>query len=94
MEMNQPGITKVVTAQLGKGLLESETDAFDKRKRYLSITKSGLALCDDTFQMLLPEISYVFGEWKDESLVQFHQQLETLMLWLDRHRDDYLTEKR
>lgn len=94
MEMNQPGITKIVTVLLGKGLLESETDAVDKRRRYLSITKTGLSVCADTFQILLPEISYVFGEWKDESLAQFHQQLEKLMFWLDRHRDDYSTQKR
>ena len=94
MEMNQPGITKIVMVLLDKGLLESQTDAVDKRKRYLSITKAGLVLCADTFQMLLPEISHVFGEWNDKSLDQFHQQLEKLMSWLDQHRDDYSTQTR
>ena len=94
MEMNQPGITKIVTVLLGKGLLESRADEDDKRKRYLSITQSGLALCTDTFQMLLPEISNVFGEWNDELLAQFHQQLEKLMLWLDQNRNDTSDQKK
>jgi len=91
MEMNQPGITKIVTVLLDKGLLESQADEVDKRKRYLSITKAGLALCDDALQMLLPEASHVFGDWNDKSLAQLHQQLEKLMSWLDQHRDDFST---
>ena len=94
MEMNQPGITKIVTVLLEKGLLQSKPDKLDKRKRYLTITRKGLALCDDTFKSLLPEISHVFYEWDEKSLKQFHQQLEKLMLWLDKHRDDYQSELR
>jgi DNA-binding MarR family transcriptional regulator len=86
MEMNQPGITKIVTMLVNKNLLSSTPDELDKRKRYLNITHKGLALCDDTFKSLLPEISNVFGEWDDDSLKQFHQQLEKLMGWLDANR--------
>ena len=89
MEMNQPGITKIVTTLLDKGLLKSTPDKTDKRKRYLSICKKGLALCVETFQSLLPDISQVFSEWDERSLKQFHKQLEKLMLWLDNHRNDY-----
>ena len=88
MEMNQPGITKIVTVLLDKGLLQSTSDATDKRKRYLTISKKGLALCVETFQSLLPDISQVFSEWDEKSLKQFHKQLEKLMLWLDKHRHD------
>lgn len=94
MEMNQPGITKIVTVLLKKGLLQSKADKLDKRKRYLTITRKGLALCDDTFKSLLPEISHVFNEWDEKPLKQFHQHLEKLMLWLDKHRDDYQSELR
>jgi len=89
MEMNQPGITKIVTLLLDKGLLQSAPDKTDKRKRYLTINKTGLALCTETFQSLLPDISLVFSEWDDRSLKQFHKQLEKLMLWLDEHRLDH-----
>jgi DNA-binding MarR family transcriptional regulator len=86
MEMNQPGITKIVTVLVNQELLSSTSDPSDKRKRYLKITAKGVALCRDTFQSLLPEISQVFGGWDDESLKLFHQQLEKLMGWLDSNR--------
>ncbi|MFT4607222.1 MAG: DNA-binding MarR family transcriptional regulator [Gammaproteobacteria bacterium] len=86
MEMNQPGITKIVTTLLNKNLLSSTIDECDKRKRYLKITPKGLELCANTFKSLLPEISDVFGDWDGGSLEQFHQQLEKLMVWLDDNR--------
>ncbi|NND00199.1 MAG: winged helix-turn-helix transcriptional regulator [Gammaproteobacteria bacterium] len=86
MEMNQPGITKIVTVLIDKGLLSSTLDQSDKRKRYLKITPKGLGLCRDTFRSLLPEISQVFGDWDDHALKQFHQHLEKLMRWLDSNR--------
>ena len=86
MEMNQPGITKIVTMLVNEGLLSSTADMLDKRKRFLKITKKGHLLCGDTFRSLLPEISQVFSEWDDRSLKQFHQHLEKLMKWLDSNR--------
>lgn len=86
MEMNQPGITKIVTMLINQGLLSSTADVLDKRKRFLKVTRKGLLLCGDTFRSLLPEISQVFSEWDDRSLKQFHQHLEKLMSWLDCNR--------
>ena len=87
MEMNQPGITKIVTVLLDRNLLRSRPDKIDKRKRHLTITPQGLKFCGDTFRSLLPEISHVFAEWNDSSLNEFHEHLEKLMCWLDDHRD-------
>lgn len=86
MEMNQPGITKIVTTLLNKGFLNATTDAYDKRKRYLTITKEGQILCNDIFKSLLPDISQTFSEWDDLNLKQFHQHLEMLKDWLDDNR--------
>jgi DNA-binding MarR family transcriptional regulator len=86
MEMNQPGITKIVTMLVNEGLLSSTPDLVDKRKRFLKITGKGQLLCADTFRSLLPEISQTFSEWDDRSLKQFHQHLEKLMKWLDSNR--------
>jgi DNA-binding MarR family transcriptional regulator len=86
MEMNQPGITKIVAVLIDQGLLSATPDQSDKRKRYLKITPKGLMLCRHTFQSLLPEISQVFRGWDDVSLKQFHRQLEKLMNWLDSNR--------
>lgn len=86
MEMNQPGITKIVTILLDKGFLSATADKLDRRKRYLKITKKGQVLCDETFRSLLPEISQVFSEWDDRALKQFHRHLEKLTCWLDSNR--------
>jgi len=87
MEMNQPGITKIVTVLLDKGLLDSRTDKNDKRKRHLTITHKGLEFCEETFKSLRPEISKMFNDWEDSSLEQFELHLEKLMQWLDQNRD-------
>ena len=89
MEMNQPGITKVVTHLIDKGLLTSSPDETDGGKRYLNISKKGLTLCNETLKSLLPDISQVFSEWNESSLKQFHGQLEKLMFWLDTNRLDH-----
>lgn len=86
MEMNQPGITKIVTVLLNKELLSATEDALDKRKRYLTITKIGQELCNETFRSLLPDISQTFSDWDDQDLNQFHQHLEKLKDWLDSNR--------
>ncbi len=88
MEMNQPGITKVVSTLNNKKLLASNKDTQDARKRHLSITPQGLKLCGEIFNSLLPDASYVLGGWKDNELFQMQNHLEKLMHWLDNHRDD------
>ncbi|WP_432473052.1 MarR family winged helix-turn-helix transcriptional regulator [Amphritea sp. HPY] len=88
MEMNQPGITKIVTVLLAKGLLLSQSDADDKRRRYLNISPQGLRMCSDIFDALGPDISYLFDGWENAELSKMQQQLDKLMRWLDEHRDD------
>lgn len=88
MEMNQPGITKIVTVLVDKGLLSAVADAQDKRKRYLKITAQGLGFCKNTFQALLPDISYLFSNWNDAELDQLLVNIDKLKCWLDDHRED------
>jgi DNA-binding MarR family transcriptional regulator len=88
MEMNQPGITKTVTALLEKGLLSATLDKHDRRKRHLKITQQGQTSCADTMQSLMPDISHCFSDWEDGDLTQMEDSLETLMTWLDNNRDD------
>ncbi len=90
MEMNQPGITKTVSVLIDKGLLLVKADVGDKRKRHLSITSKGMKMCQDMMKALLPDISHCFSEWDEQDLSQFGGHLETLMSWLDNHRDDIL----
>ena len=86
MEMNQPGITKLVANLINKSALSVKVDEFDKRKRHLTITKQGLQLCADTLKKLQPDISHCFSEWQDEELTQLLANNEKLMKWLDNNR--------
>ncbi len=86
MEMNQPGITKLVANLIDKSALSATTDAFDKRKRHLLITQQGLNLCAETMEKLQPDIRLCFADWQDDQLTQFAEHNEKLMHWLDNHR--------
>lgn len=86
MEMNQPGITKLVTNLIAKSALSAELDEFDKRKRHLTITDQGLNLCADIMQQLQPDISLCFKEWQDDELQILLNNNEKLMKWLDNNR--------
>jgi DNA-binding MarR family transcriptional regulator len=86
MEMNQPGITKLVANLINKSALSVRIDDFDKRKRHLSITKQGLHLCAAVLTKLQPDISLCFADWQDEQLDQLLKNNEKLMHWLDNNR--------
>jgi len=86
MEMNQPGITKLVTNLISKSALSVEVDEFDKRKRHLMISKQGLQLCNEVLQKLQPDIGLCFADWQDEELQQLLNNNEKLMKWLDNNR--------
>jgi DNA-binding MarR family transcriptional regulator len=90
MEINQPGITKIITTLLDRGLLKARSDTEDKRRRHLQITNQGLKLCEDILGTLLPDIAHTFGSWEDSELSQMHGQMDKLMHWLDEHRDDVM----
>lgn len=86
MEMNQPGITKLVANLVDKSALSMQLDKFDKRKRHLCITKNGLNLCHEVMQKLQPDISLCFSDWQDDELQQLLNNNEKLMKWLDNNR--------
>ncbi len=86
MEMNQPGITKLVASLIDKSALSVEIDQFDKRKRHLTISKTGLQLCAEIATKLQPEISYCFTDWQDQELAELLKHNEKLMRWLDNNR--------
>ncbi|WP_295895609.1 MarR family transcriptional regulator [uncultured Vibrio sp.] len=89
MEMNQPGITKIISVLLEKNLLESISDREDKRRRYLKITSSGLNVAKEILSSLMPDVSHVFSSWQDEELAQMQGNVEKLMRWLDDNRDNF-----
>jgi len=86
MEMNQPGITKLVASLCNKSAINIDVDEFDKRKRHLTITPQGLQLCNEVMQKLQPDISLCFSDWHDNELQKMLVNSEKLMKWLDKNR--------
>jgi len=87
MEMNQPGITKVVQRLVEHKLLATTTDKKDARRKQLKITSKGLKYCEHTARLLMPDIHQVMGHWQDDELADFSKHLEKLKCWLDENRD-------
>lgn len=88
MEMNQPGITKVVSKLIDKNLLSAKSDSQDARKKHLKITPQGLSLCDKIIRSLIPDISNMLSSWDDNQLIDMQIHIEKLMRWLDENRDN------
>lgn len=86
MEMNQPGITKVVASLIDKGALQATPDTTDKRKRHITITNQGLQLCRDSMARLAPDIEACFADWQEQEIDQLLATSAKLMEWLDNHR--------
>ena len=87
MEMNQPGITKIVQHLLTKKMLATHVDQQDSRKKQLKITPAGLQYCGQTLSLLLPDIQQIFAGWDDSTLIGLQTHLEKLKDWLDDNRD-------
>jgi DNA-binding MarR family transcriptional regulator len=88
MEMNQPGITKVVTQLVDKGLLLATPDTSDRRKKYLKITEKGLETCSNTLNSFAPDIQNIYSSFANDELSELEQHLKKLMAWLDNNRND------
>jgi DNA-binding MarR family transcriptional regulator len=86
LEINQPGITKIVQQFLTEGFVgTSETDA-DKRVKPLVITKKGLKKYQQTLAALQPDIAPPYQDWPKQELQVFLSCLEKLYHWMDENR--------
>jgi DNA-binding MarR family transcriptional regulator len=86
LEINQPGITKIVQQFLVEGLVAtSETDV-DKRVKPLTITKKGLKKYQQTLAALQPDIAPPYQDWPKQELQVFLNCLEKLYRWMDENR--------
>ena len=86
VEVNQPGATKIVKKLTGMGLLQSQKDTKDSRKKYVSITQAGLAMIQTVQQQLAPDVQAWFADWSSEEMDTFERQLQKLGIWLDSNR--------
>ncbi len=92
MEMNQPGITKILSVMETKGFLLSEKDSTDTRKKNIRITEAGINQVKVIGQSMMPDITYRFASWDDEELAGLLKLNQKLLSWLDEHRDVVKTD--
>lgn len=86
VEVNQPGVTKIVKKLGGMGLLESVRDSADSRKKYISITSAGLRMIETVQHSLAPDVNAWFADWSDDDRQTFLILLRKLGIWLDENR--------
>lgn len=87
MQMNQPGITKVVNKLSEFGLIDIRKDEQDGRKKWLKINQRGLDKVQSAFFSFLPTIDKCFEQWSEPQLQEMLEHSQRLQTWLDNNRD-------
>ncbi len=87
MQMNQPGLTKVVNKLAEQGLVDIRKDDADGRKKWIKINADGLARVQSAFASFLPVINQCFDQWENDEMRQMLQHTDKLKAWLDNNRD-------
>jgi len=86
MEINQPGVSKVVQRLSEMGLVAVAADREDSRRRRVSLATPGLDALARTRAALAEDGAAWFADWERDDLVSFRDQLATLVSWLDANR--------
>lgn len=86
LEINQPGITKIVQQFIAEGLVGASKTDTDKRVKPLAITKKGLKKYQQTLEALQPDIAPPYQDWPKQELQVFLSCLEKLYRWMDENR--------
>lgn len=86
VEVNQPGVTKMLAKFESAGWVRFDTSTTDKRTRAASITPAGLAHLGAIRQGLFPELGQFLAEWPEETRKRFTQDLQYFGEFLDSHR--------
>ncbi|WP_262415424.1 MarR family winged helix-turn-helix transcriptional regulator [Vibrio sp. SCSIO 43132] len=87
MQMNQPGITKVVNKLFDMGLVDIRKDEQDGRKKWVRINEKGLAKVQSAFSSFLPMMNECFDDWTEDDMSQMLSHSNKLKVWLDNNRD-------
>ncbi|MDN3680861.1 MarR family winged helix-turn-helix transcriptional regulator [Vibrio tapetis subsp. quintayensis] len=87
MQMNQPGITKVVNKLVDMGLVGIRKDSHDGRKKWISINQNGLDKSQSAFMSFLPMVDRCFEGWDAKQLNEMLAYSQRLQTWLDDNRD-------
>lgn len=87
LEMNMPGISKIVKALSERGYLKIMPGNDDKRQKVVSLTKKGSNKRATTLAATAPFVTTTFTDWNNKQLEEFCHHLEKLKHWLDENRD-------
>jgi DNA-binding MarR family transcriptional regulator len=83
MEINQPGISKIVAGLTTQGAVRVASVQDDARRRLVHLTPTGRRLLDQARTALHPEASVIFGELDDAQLETLHALLVQVRERLD-----------
>lgn len=86
MEINQPGVTKIVQKLHSAGLIDVSKNKTDSRKREVSITSKGQEKVMKVNMALLPDVQSWFQDWEEIELQQFISYTQRLATWFDQNR--------
>ena len=72
LEINQPGVTKVVRRLAEDGLVTVEASAEDRRRRLVAVTATGLDRMGTTLALVSTDMATWFEGWSDDDLTVVH----------------------
>lgn len=86
LEINQPGVTKIIKKLSQSGLVASKPSKTDSRKKLITLTQTGAQTVQTIMQTIGPDIMSWFDDWEFDELEAFTQHLQKLGRWLDENR--------
>lgn len=86
MEINQPGVSKVVQRLSEVGLVTSKPDPGDSRRKKVAVTSAGTAALGRAQNALADDGDEWFDGWSKPQLAEFRDRLAQLATWLDENR--------
>lgn len=86
LEINQPGVTKVVQRLHESGLVAVEGHPDDRRQKLVSIAAAGRGRLASAWQQVGDDAVHWFDGWSPQEIAVFRDQLQRLVGWFDAHR--------
>lgn len=86
LEINQPGVTKIIKKLELLEVVSVKASSQDSRKKLVSITQTGAQVVQTVMMGIGPDVMTWFAEWDEREMAQFTRSLQKLGQWLDENR--------
>lgn len=86
LEMNQPGITKMVKRLEEADLVTVGGVEGDRRRKVVNLTPTGASAIDTAMETIDADNAAWFDQWSDEETAEFAERIFRLVGWLDANR--------